>query len=127
MLALHMFCQHDGDAAREIARAPFENYLASLVDAASDWLQGTSSADYPGYDKIVAKLKQETMATQIASHSAWIGSPADILSSIAGLEAACGPFEHASLQVNFNLLPKDIALESMRLFASEVMPRIALR
>jgi len=36
-----------------------------------------------------------------------------------------GGFEHASLQVNFNLMPVDAALASMRLFAREVMPRFA--
>jgi hypothetical protein len=34
-----------------------------------------------------------------------------------------GGFEHASLQVNFNLMPFEAAMASMRLFAREVMPR----
>jgi len=36
-----------------------------------------------------------------------------------------GGFEQASLQVNFNLMPFDAAMGSMRLFAGEVMPRFA--
>jgi len=39
------------------------------------------------------------------------------------MNADFGGFEHASLQVNFNLMPFDLAMGSMRLFASEVMPR----
>jgi hypothetical protein len=35
------------------------------------------------------------------------------------------PFEHASLQVNFNLIPHAEALRSLRLFAAEVMPHFA--
>jgi alkanesulfonate monooxygenase SsuD/methylene tetrahydromethanopterin reductase-like flavin-dependent oxidoreductase (luciferase family) len=122
MLAFHMFCQRDGDAARRMAREPFENYLHSLVDAASDWLTGAKSDDYPGYEKIIAKLKTETMDTQIASHSAWIGSPAELVNAISSLVSACGSFEHASLQVNFNMLPREAAIESLQLFADEVMP-----
>ena len=36
-----------------------------------------------------------------------------------------GGFEHASLQVNFNTMPFEPALASMRRFAREVMPRFA--
>jgi alkanesulfonate monooxygenase SsuD/methylene tetrahydromethanopterin reductase-like flavin-dependent oxidoreductase (luciferase family) len=125
MLAFHMFCQRDGDAARRIARGPFEGYLHSLVDAASDWLTGTKSDDYPGYEKIIAKLKSETMDSQIVSNSAWIGSPRELISAISNSISACGPFEHASLQVNFNTLPRQAAIESLLLFAKEVMPSFA--
>src|SRR5713101_318855 len=61
MLAFHMFCHEDGKKAREIARAPYMNYLGSVVAAASDWTDGMSSADYPGYDKIVAQLQAANM------------------------------------------------------------------
>jgi natural product biosynthesis luciferase-like monooxygenase protein len=125
MLAFHMFCQRDGEAARATARAPFENYLKSLVDAASDWLTGAASNDYPNYDKVIAKLKGETMDSMITSNAAWIGSPAEIVKSVSNLIAACGEFEHASLQVNFNLLPREAAIQSLRLFAQEVMPSFA--
>src|SRR6185437_1793756 len=39
MLAFHMFCHADGEQARAIARAPLNNYLRSLVDAAGDWME----------------------------------------------------------------------------------------
>ena len=35
-----------------------------------------------------------------------------------------GGFEIASLQVNFNDLPMDVAERSMRLFAEKVLPKI---
>ncbi|HKN09396.1 MAG TPA: LLM class flavin-dependent oxidoreductase, partial [Pseudomonadota bacterium] len=110
--------------ARELARAPFTNYLGSLVDSACDWTQGLSSADYPGYDKIIAGLKASTMDNQIASGAAWIGSPDEIVETIRTMQANV-PFEHASLQVNFNLIPHAEALRSLRLFAAEVMPHFA--
>lgn len=123
MIAFHMYCDEDGERARELASPLLDAYLASLVDAASDWLDGEVSADYPGYDKVIAGLRASNAADQIAGGGAWVGTPAEISDTIARLQREFGGFEHASLQVNFNALPYDAALASMRLFAREVMPR----
>jgi alkanesulfonate monooxygenase SsuD/methylene tetrahydromethanopterin reductase-like flavin-dependent oxidoreductase (luciferase family) len=125
MLAFHMFCHADGEQARAIARAPLNNYLRSLVDAAGDWMEGLSSKDYPGYDKVIARLKESNMDSMAASGAAWIGSPREIGETIAGLTQDYGKFEHASLQINFNVIPRETALASLRLFGSEVLPRFA--
>jgi alkanesulfonate monooxygenase SsuD/methylene tetrahydromethanopterin reductase-like flavin-dependent oxidoreductase (luciferase family) len=125
MLAFHLYCAPDGRAARDFACPLLDRYLRSLVEAASDWLDGQTSRDYPGYDKVVAALRASNAAEQIASGAAWIGSPDEIAAAIARLERDFGDFEHASLQVNFNTMPFAPALESMRLFAREVMPRFA--
>src|SRR5437763_3473731 len=53
MIAFHMFCDADGERARAFACPLVDAYLASLVDAASDWLDGMNSTDYPGYDKVI--------------------------------------------------------------------------
>jgi alkanesulfonate monooxygenase SsuD/methylene tetrahydromethanopterin reductase-like flavin-dependent oxidoreductase (luciferase family) len=98
-------------------------YLHSLVEAAGDWLDGRTSADYPGYDRMIDKLRQSTAADQIASGSAWIGSPDQIIAAIERSREEFGGFEHASLQVNFNMMPLAAAQASMRLFSEEVMPR----
>ena len=47
MLAFHMFCAETDAAAVAAAREPLNNYLRSLVDAASAWTGGSSSADGP--------------------------------------------------------------------------------
>jgi alkanesulfonate monooxygenase SsuD/methylene tetrahydromethanopterin reductase-like flavin-dependent oxidoreductase (luciferase family) len=125
MIAFHMFCDRDGDRARAIAMPLIDNYLGSLVDAASDWLDGRTSQDYPGYDKVIAGLRASNAADQMESGAAWVGTPDEIAGTIARMDADFGGFEHASLQVNFNLMPFDAATGSMRLFASEVMPRFA--
>jgi alkanesulfonate monooxygenase SsuD/methylene tetrahydromethanopterin reductase-like flavin-dependent oxidoreductase (luciferase family) len=123
MLAFQMFVDADGDRARRIAKPKVEAYLHSLVEASSDWAEGTSSADYPGYDKMVEKLRTETMESQIASGSAWIGTPEEIRASIARVQDAFGGFEHASLQINFNTMPQDEAMRSLHMFATEVIPK----
>jgi alkanesulfonate monooxygenase SsuD/methylene tetrahydromethanopterin reductase-like flavin-dependent oxidoreductase (luciferase family) len=123
MLAFHMFCDADGERARAYACPFIDDYLYSLVEAASDWLDGRTSQDYPGYDKVIAKLQESRAADQIASGAAWIGSPEEIVDQIRRTQEEFGVYEHASLQVNFNMVPLDDALASMRLFAEQVMPR----
>jgi alkanesulfonate monooxygenase SsuD/methylene tetrahydromethanopterin reductase-like flavin-dependent oxidoreductase (luciferase family) len=123
MIAFHMFCHSDGAEAVRIAREPLNRYLRSLVDAASDWTTGTTSKDYANYGKIIAKLKEDSFESNLANGSAWIGTPAQIRAQIAAYREAIGPFESASLQVNFNTIGYDDARRSIELFAREVMPQ----
>ncbi len=125
MLAFHMLCHEDQQAAEDLARGPLNRYLRSLIEAASDWTSGAVSVDYPGYDQVIAALSRETFETQVAKCAAWIGTPARILDIIASYRAQIGPFEIASLQVNFNDLPLAAAEASMRLFGEKVLPLMA--
>ena len=83
-----------------------------------------SSADYPGYDQIIAGLRAETFESQVEKHAAWVGSPEQIADQIAAYDELVGGFEVASLQVNFNDVPVEDAERSMRLFAEQVMPAV---
>jgi alkanesulfonate monooxygenase SsuD/methylene tetrahydromethanopterin reductase-like flavin-dependent oxidoreductase (luciferase family) len=125
MVAFHMYCEADGERARAFACPLVDRYLQSLAEAAGDWLDGRTSTDYPGYDKIIAALRASNAAEQIEAGGAWIGSPDEIAATITRLRAEFGGFEHASLQVNFNTMPFAPALASIQLFAREVMPRFA--
>lgn len=125
MIAFHMFCHPDGGEARRIAAPLIDAYLHSLADAASDWLDGRTSEDYPGYDRIIAGLRASNAGEQMKSGSAWVGTPDEVAATVARVEEEFGGFEHASLQVNFNMMPQDLARQSVQLFAREVMPRFA--
>jgi alkanesulfonate monooxygenase SsuD/methylene tetrahydromethanopterin reductase-like flavin-dependent oxidoreductase (luciferase family) len=124
MLAFHMFCHQDQATAERIAREPLNRYLRSLVEAASEWMSGESSADYPGYDKIIAMLSRDDFDSQVAKGAAWVGTPNRILDSVASYRQQIGDFEIASLQVNFNDMSLADAQASMRLFGEEVLPRL---
>jgi alkanesulfonate monooxygenase SsuD/methylene tetrahydromethanopterin reductase-like flavin-dependent oxidoreductase (luciferase family) len=124
MLAFHMFCHEDQETAEHLARGPLNRYLRSLVDAASDWMSGGKSEDYPGYDKVIEGLSRETFETQVAKCAAWVGTPERILDTIATYRRQVGGFEIASLQVNFNDLGAAEAEASMRLFGQAVLPRV---
>jgi alkanesulfonate monooxygenase SsuD/methylene tetrahydromethanopterin reductase-like flavin-dependent oxidoreductase (luciferase family) len=124
MLAFHMLCASSESEAVVKARAPLNAYLKSLVDAASDWTSGLSSADYPGYDKIIAGLAAETFDSQVAKSAAWVGTPARLVEQILAYDQAVGGFDSASLQINFNTISRADAEASMRLFAREVIPAV---
>ncbi|HTC08700.1 MAG TPA: LLM class flavin-dependent oxidoreductase [Acetobacteraceae bacterium] len=126
MLAFHMLCHEYQAEAERIAHDPLERYLRSLVAAASDWVAGTSSVDYKGYDQVIAALARETFETQVEKCAAWIGTPERILDTIATYQRQVGGFEIASLQVNFNTVPLAAAEASMRLFGERVLPRLAM-
>jgi alkanesulfonate monooxygenase SsuD/methylene tetrahydromethanopterin reductase-like flavin-dependent oxidoreductase (luciferase family) len=125
MLAFHMFVDDDGERARRIAKPNLDGYFKSLLSAASEWTTGTTSTDYKGYDKKYEQLKAQTMESMIASGSALIGTPAEVIGQLERLSERIGGFEHASMQVNFHVLPQDEALRSMKLFGSTVIPALA--
>jgi alkanesulfonate monooxygenase SsuD/methylene tetrahydromethanopterin reductase-like flavin-dependent oxidoreductase (luciferase family) len=122
MLAFHMFCAGSRDQAAAIAREPLNIYLKSIVDAASEWMSGVASKDYPNYQKMIEFIAKENFESQVAKGAAWIGTPHDIRDAIAGYDALVDGFESASLQVNFGMISQPDAERSMKLFAQEVMP-----
>jgi len=124
MMAFHMFCHEDQATAEAIARGPLDRYLRSLVTAASEWISGASSADYPGYDKVIEGLSRENFDTQVEKYAAWVGTPERIQDAIATYQRQVGGFEIASLQVNFNDMSLADADASMRLFGEKVLPRV---
>ncbi len=125
MLAFHMLCHEDHDEAVRIAREPLNHYLGTLVEAASDWTSGTTSADYKGYDKMIDALSKETFESQVEKGAAWVGTPDELIERIRAYNAIVGGIDDASLQVNFNTISYEDAARSMRLFSEAVMPRFA--
>jgi alkanesulfonate monooxygenase SsuD/methylene tetrahydromethanopterin reductase-like flavin-dependent oxidoreductase (luciferase family) len=123
MIAFHMFCHADGAKAREISVRPIEDYFAAIAGATREWTEGLTSKDYQLYPDTMKKVAVATLPSQIESGGAWVGSPAEIDGIIERLVDRIGPFEHASLQINFGELPFEEAQRSMRLFAAEVMPK----
>ena len=124
MLAFHMFCHPEQAAAERIARQPLNRYLRSLLAAASTWMEGAGSVDYPNYDKIIGALAREDFDSQVAKCAAWVGTPQRILDMVSRYRQQIGDFEIASLQVNFNDISLADAQASMRLFGEQVLPRL---
>jgi len=123
MLSFAMYCAATTEEARAVGGPALEGYLAALVAAASAWTEGSSSADYPSYDKMITGLKAETFQSQYDKGIAWIGAPDEISDMIAEYLRSIGDFESASMQINFHDISGEDAAASMRLFSEQVMPK----
>lgn len=122
MLMFHMFCWPDESEAHDIARGPIDAYIASLCDAGSDWTGGASSADYPGYDKLMENIGKDNFESTLARGAAWIGTPKRIMEQMNDFQSDIGAVDVASFQLSFNMLPIDLAEKSIELYSKEVMP-----
>lgn len=125
MLAFHMFCHEDRNEAKRIARDPLNRYLKSLVDAAKDWVDGATSDNYKGYDKMIAMLGRETFESQVEKGAAWVGTPDELVERIRAYNDEIGGVDDASLQVNFNDMDYAAAESSVKLFGEKVIPAFA--
>ena len=123
MLSFSMHVAEDGDTARDNFRPPLNAYLERLVDAASGWLNGASTKDYKGYDKMIAALQEDDFDQQFDRGICWTGSPDEVTEMIADYNHQLGGFDIASLHVMPHLMPMEDAENSMRLFSQEVMPK----
>lgn len=123
MVAFHMFCHDDAKAARDLSRSAFDMYFRELAFCAGEWARNNViSKDYRDYEKATAKFSTVTLEAQIESGGAWIGTPSQIIDQIKRVQEVIGPFEHASLQINFGDLAYPLAQSSLRLFGTEVLP-----
>ncbi len=107
--------------------APLLNdYLHSLVDAAGDWIEGLSSKDYPGYDKVIAELKDASMETLIDERRRLDrlapGDRRDDLRPRRVIRRASSTPRCRSISTSSR---ERRALDSLRLFGREVLPHFA--
>lgn len=123
MLMFHMFCWPNESEAHDICREPINRYIASLVDAGSDWTGGASSDDYPGYDKLMENIAKDTFESTLARGAAWIGTPKQITEQMKTFQSEIGDVDVASFQINFSDFPVDLASKSIELYSKEVMPQ----
>src|SRR6476619_7172224 len=123
MIAFHLFCDQSGKRARDVARDPYYQYFRVMNESTRDWAEGkVQSKDYRDYDKSMSKMSESNFEDQIEKGSVWVGTPDEIRQNIARFSDFMGPFEHASLQINFGHMGYEDARRSMQLFASEVLP-----
>ena len=66
----HVIARRRRAKAAAIARAPLNQYLKSIVDAASGWMSGVSSRDYPNYQKMIQSISEETFESRRCEKSA---------------------------------------------------------
>jgi alkanesulfonate monooxygenase SsuD/methylene tetrahydromethanopterin reductase-like flavin-dependent oxidoreductase (luciferase family) len=124
MMSFHMCCAPRRDEAIAAIRGTIDQHHQALAKAASGWLSGASTKDYPGYDKLIEQLQAVTFDDDMEKGTAWVGTADDIAEMIADYNQKTGGFELTSLHVNPATTPVEVAERSMRLFARDVIPQV---
>jgi alkanesulfonate monooxygenase SsuD/methylene tetrahydromethanopterin reductase-like flavin-dependent oxidoreductase (luciferase family) len=126
MNTFFMCCMPTRDEAMQYGLAAANEHLKGLAMAAKEWVTGgASTKDYPGYDKLIAHVSNDTAERQVRDGSAFVGTPADIVDMIRAYNDKVGGIDSVSLHFTPGNMPAVAAERSLRLFAREVMPKVA--
>jgi alkanesulfonate monooxygenase SsuD/methylene tetrahydromethanopterin reductase-like flavin-dependent oxidoreductase (luciferase family) len=124
-LALHCYlAETRADAARGFD-TPAKRYIEVFSEAVSSW-STTKSAQYAGYDKLVASISALTPQMMIDGHVAYVGTPEDVIEQMRWHREFFGEFE-PSMQINFGGIRDPEAFRTLELFASRVLPKFLTR
>lgn len=125
-MIMNSFIMHCAPTTAEAiagARDHVNAHTQGMLDAASGWLKGASTKDYPGYDQMMVQIKSETFENMRDKGLAWVGTPSEILDMLADYQRKAGGFEIASLLATPANMPVEATERSIRLFAKEVLPK----
>jgi alkanesulfonate monooxygenase SsuD/methylene tetrahydromethanopterin reductase-like flavin-dependent oxidoreductase (luciferase family) len=125
MNTFFMCCMPTRDEAMAIGLGPCNRHLRGLADAAKEWLTGASTKDYPGYDKMMQHVLNDSAEAQVEKGSAFIGTPAEIVEMIRTFNDQVGGLDSISLHFTPADMPVEAAERSLRLFSREVLPKVA--
>jgi alkanesulfonate monooxygenase SsuD/methylene tetrahydromethanopterin reductase-like flavin-dependent oxidoreductase (luciferase family) len=124
MNTFFMCCAPTRDEATAAGLGPCNEHLRGLGSAAKEWLTGASTKDYPGYDKLMEHVLNDSAEKQMQGGSAFIGTPADIIEMLRSYNEKVGGIDSVSLHFTPGNMPVEMAERSMRLFSKEVMPHV---
>jgi len=124
MTADFCLCLPDADRAAELAHKHMGTYLGSLLEHYE--VMGDHFAVTEGYDayakaaEVLRRVGESGFLQMFMKATAW-GTPDQILATLEQRRETIGSFEFTTA-FRYGGLPYDVAQESMRLFASEVLP-----
>ena len=121
-----IYCHEDEAVAKQRAEDHLAIYLASVLSHYE--IMGDHFADLKGYDAYAAasgalnKMGESGFLAGFLEATAY-GTPAQIIETLSARRDLIGDFEFAPA-FRFGGLPQDQAIESMKLFASDVLPTL---
>jgi len=122
MMVLHCVIDEDRQAAKDRAWAGMQHYLAVFREIAS-WWAGRDEAQYKRYETLPALIDAMTWDKVEREHRAIVGDPDEALDKVQYIVDKFGECE-MSFQVHFGGITPDQAIQSIRLFAEKVNPRV---
>ena len=126
MTADFCYCHPDADVARERAEQYMGTYLGSVLEHYE--VMGDHFASTEGYDayakaaEVLRKVGSSGFLEGFLDATAY-GTPDQILETFRARREMMGDYELGTC-FRFGGLPHDLAEESMRLFAAEVLPEL---
>jgi alkanesulfonate monooxygenase SsuD/methylene tetrahydromethanopterin reductase-like flavin-dependent oxidoreductase (luciferase family) len=118
------YLAEDRGNALESARRYEHNYIEKMTAAVASW-GSMRSADYPGYEQLVAKVRKYDFDASLARNTVLAGTPADVTEQLQTITDWFGSELSVSLQFNPGCTSLTDAVRALRLFASEVAPKFA--
>lgn len=120
-IQLKYTCYLDEDSGRalDLAQRWERNYIDKMTGAIAAWAS-VRSADYPGYDKLVEKVRQYDFDKSLADVKVLAGSPDEVTDQVATVAELFGDDVTLSLHFNCGCLTAKEAEQAMRLFTAEV-------
>jgi alkanesulfonate monooxygenase SsuD/methylene tetrahydromethanopterin reductase-like flavin-dependent oxidoreductase (luciferase family) len=124
MMVMHCVIDPERAAARERAWSAMQHYIGVFRDIAS-WWEGRTEAQYAHYDDLPRLLDTMTWDRVDRENRAIVGDPAAAVDKTQRLLDTFGECD-LSLQVHFGGITAEQAIDSLRLFAEQVNPRVGV-
>ncbi len=117
--SLHAYLAETRQEALAGFQRPIDRYIEVFSEAVSSW-QGRQSPQYAGYQKAVEAITSQTATKLIEGHTAFVGTPDEVVEEIAYLRGMLGEFE-PSLQINFGGMKDAEAFRTLELWGKHVL------
>ena len=122
MMVLHCVIDPDRKKAHDRAWSGMQHYLGVFREIAR-WWAGRDEAQYKRYEALPALIDAMTWEKVHTEHRAIVGDPQEALDKMRYVVDKFGDCE-MSFQVHFGGISAADAVQSMRLFAEDVNPKI---
>ncbi|MBB2910439.1 alkanesulfonate monooxygenase SsuD/methylene tetrahydromethanopterin reductase-like flavin-dependent oxidoreductase (luciferase family) [Streptosporangium becharense] len=120
-MSYNCYLAEDGAEARRKGRAYSEVTNRVMTDAVAAWGR-TGSADYPGYERVLEKVRGSDFDRSLGENKVLVGSPDEVVEKVRVIREWFGDVT-LSLQVISGNVPHEESARTVRLFAEHVMPR----
>ncbi len=120
--SLHCYVAETHEEAVEGCKKPIARYIEVFSEAVQSW-SGQHSEQYAGYQKLVEAITSLNAEKMIASRTALVGSPEEVVEQVQFTREVFGEHE-PSMQINFGGITDKEAFRTLELFASRVMPKL---
>ena len=119
-MAFHAHVAESHDAAVQRYVPAMRTYLDVFTEAVSSWSR-QRSGQYPGYEKLVEAISNQTPEGNLEKGYAFVGTPDEVIEQVAHMRELFGEHE-PSLQVTFGGISDAEAMRTVELFAECIMP-----